>query len=67
MASRERLDRLLVERMATLERQRERIQAALGKIQQCVDCKVTPGTHNNYCEPCRLTGEPLPETISALY
>jgi DNA-binding transcriptional MerR regulator len=60
-------DRLLVERVATLERQRERIQEALSKIRQCVDCKVTPSAANNYCEPCRLTGEPLPETISALY
>lgn len=60
-------DRLLVERVATLERQRERIAEALTKINQCVDCKVTPGPRNNYCEPCRLTGQPLPETISALY
>jgi len=66
-AALEEQDRLLVERMATLERQRERIGEALEKVQQIASCGVTPGAHNNYCEPCRLTGEPLPGTISALY
>ena len=60
-------DRLLIERMTTLERQRERIRAALEKVRQCESCQHTPGVHNNFCEPCSLTGEPLPETVSALY
>jgi DNA-binding transcriptional MerR regulator len=60
-------DRLLIERMTTLERQRERIRAALEKVRQCENCTHTPGTHNNFCEPCCVTGEALPETVSALY
>ena len=60
-------DRLLLERMTTLERQRERIRDALAKIHQCEHCQHTPAANNNFCEPCSVTGESLPKTVSALY
>ncbi len=60
-------DRLLAERIATLEHQRRRIGVALAKVDQCLECGAMPSSGNNYCEPCPRTGEPLPETISALY
>ena len=60
-------DRLLAERVAHLEEQRARIREALGQVSACASCSHTPGTHNNHCEPCVLTGKPLPETVSALY
>ena len=60
-------DRLLLERLANLEGQRRKIHEAMEKIGQCRTCEHTPGAHNNFCEPCAMTGEPLPKIISALY
>lgn len=60
-------DRLLTERMQSLEAQRARIAEALTKVHACEACEHMPGPTNNFCEPCRLTGEPLPGTVSALY
>ena len=60
-------DRLLLERLANLEEHRRKIHEAMEKIGQCRTCEHTPGAHNNFCEPCAITGEPLPEIISALY
>ena len=47
--------------------QRSEIAHALEKMQACDCCPHTPCAENNYCEPCRLTGEKLPSTISALF
>jgi DNA-binding transcriptional MerR regulator len=63
----EEQDRLLVTRIAGLEEQRARIREGLAQVVQCEACIHTPGEHNNHCEPCCLTGKPLPETVSALY
>ncbi len=60
-------DRLLVAKMATLDEQRRRISQALDKIQECENCRHTPCDQNNHCEPCAMTGQPLPATVSALY
>ncbi len=60
-------DRLLEERVAQLEEQRDRIRTALSQVSACETCTHTPGAHNNHCEPCTLTGKPLPENVSALY
>ena len=60
-------DRLLVERAAALEEQRGKIRMALGKLESCKTCEFTPNPANNYCEPCCLTGDKLPEEVSALF
>jgi DNA-binding transcriptional MerR regulator len=60
-------DRLLQERMRTLEEQRGRLATALKKIGECEICKHVPGPANNHCEPCCITGESLPPKISALF
>lgn len=60
-------DRLLTEKIAALGEQRERIATALAKIHECECCSHTPGDENNHCEPCALTGKPLPATVSALF
>ena len=60
-------DRLLAERMESIEDQRARIKTALSKVTDCETCDHMPGVANNFCEPCRLTGDPLPGTVSALY
>jgi len=60
-------DRLLVERTRALEAQRDRIRLALSKLESCKLCEHTPGPANNYCEPCCLTGDQLPEEMSALF
>jgi DNA-binding transcriptional MerR regulator len=60
-------DRLLATRIADLEAQRARIREGLTQVATCEACIHTPGEHNNHCEPCCLTGKPLPETVSALY
>jgi len=60
-------DRLLSERVAVLEEQRARIAAAVRKIHDCECCKHLPTSTNNFCEPCGVTGEPLPPKVSALF
>ena len=63
----EEQDRLLAEKIATLEEQRRRIGEALGKVHECELCRHMPSDTNNHCEPCALTGKPLPATVSALF
>ncbi len=60
-------DRLLLERVQTLEDQRARIGAAMRKIEECEGCKHMPAANNNFCEPCAVTGQPLPVKVSALF
>jgi DNA-binding transcriptional MerR regulator len=60
-------DRLLSERMRAIEEQRRRVAQALHKIGECRHCTHSPSSDNNFCEPCALTGEHLPEPLSALY
>jgi DNA-binding transcriptional MerR regulator len=60
-------DRLLGERIDELRRQREHIAAALNKVHECERCKHMPSAGNNFCEPCAITGEPLPPKVSALF
>ncbi|MCC7012516.1 MAG: MerR family transcriptional regulator [Planctomycetes bacterium] len=60
-------DRLLQERVAALEHQRARLAAAVGKLTECECCKHLPIPSNNFCEPCVVTGQPLPAKVSALF
>ena len=60
-------DRLLEQRMQTLTAQRKKVAQALHKIGECRHCTHTPEAQNNFCEPCRTTGESLPEHLSALF
>jgi DNA-binding transcriptional MerR regulator len=60
-------DRLLAVRIGELETQRGSIAAAVTKLANCELCKHNPQSENNYCEPCKMTGERLPETLSALF
>lgn len=63
----EEQDRLLCERMKSLEEQRKKVAQALHKIGECRHCTLSPIADNNFCEPCATTGEKLPEHLSALY
>lgn len=60
-------DALLAARVAAIEDQRALIREAREKLVQCRPCGHVPCAENNFCEPCSLTGEPLPERLSALY
>jgi DNA-binding transcriptional MerR regulator len=60
-------DRLLAQRIADLQQQRERIAAATHKVHECENCKHMPNAGNNHCDPCAITGQPLPPTLSALF
>lgn len=60
-------DRLLSERVKELDEQRAGIARALSKLHDCETCRHAPHSDNNFCEPCTMTGQPLPETISALF
>jgi DNA-binding transcriptional MerR regulator len=60
-------DRLLSARVEALREQRARIADAQRKIDECERCKHKPEPRNNFCEPCSVTGEPLPAKISALF
>ena len=60
--------RLIDERVQTLEEQKRHIAEALAKVHVCVeDCTRVPGENNNFCEPCQQTGDPLPAFLSALF
>ena len=58
---------LVAERIAALEAQRDGLRVAHGKLADCSSCTERPGEHNNFCEPCQHTGQPLPEFLSALF
>jgi DNA-binding transcriptional MerR regulator len=60
-------ERLLEERMRTLEEQRGRVHGALEKLGHCESCELTPSAENNFCEPCARTGAGLPQLLSALF
>jgi DNA-binding transcriptional MerR regulator len=60
-------DRLLEQRMQTLNAQRRKVAQALHKIGECRHCALSPNAENNFCEPCTTTGESLPEHLSALF
>lgn len=60
-------DRLLLARLALLEEQRRKVAQALHKINECQHCEHSPMADNNFCEPCKTTGEKLPDHLSALY
>jgi len=60
-------DHLLQGRIDELKRQRASIATAVSKLKECEVCKHAPHNDNNYCEPCQMTGERLPATLSALY
>jgi DNA-binding transcriptional MerR regulator len=60
-------DALLEQRIRSIEAQRGRIRAARGKLDQCRPCGLVPHEANNFCEPCAVTGLPLPEQLSALF
>lgn len=66
-AALEEQDRLLIDKMGVLEEQRRRIAQALTKVHECEHCRHMPNAQNNHCEPCALTGQPLPATVSALF
>ena len=60
-------DALLEERIRSIEGQRSRIHDARAKLDQCRPCGRHPSEDNNYCEPCPVTGLPLPQQLSALF
>jgi len=60
-------DRLLAERISALEVQRRKVAQALHKVSECRHCAHSPVVENNFCQPCSMTGEELPEHLSALY
>lgn len=60
-------DRLLEEKMKVLEGQRRKVAAALHKINECAHCEHSPTEANNFCQPCKTTGEVLPDHLSALF
>jgi hypothetical protein len=39
----------------------------MDKVHECECCKLMPSTNNNHCEPCAITGQPLPPKVSALF
>ena len=63
----EEQDRLLIDKISILGEHRRRISHALEKVRECERCRHVPNTKNNHCEPCALTGQPLPATVSALF
>lgn len=60
-------DRLLQQKLREIDEQRAKVQEALAKLGECHSCDHLPGPHNNHCEPCNRTGQPLPQQLSAMF
>lgn len=60
-------ERLIDERIDTLEDQKRGVSDAFAKLDLCIDCEHTPSADNNFCDPCQRTGDPLPDFLSALF
>ena len=60
-------DRLLEEKIRSLEGQREKVREAVHKLVSCETCGLVPAPQNNHCEPCSQTQSSLPELLSALF
>lgn len=60
-------DELLVKRVEEIHAQRAKLAEARAKLGECALCQHHPMPENNFCEPCALTGQPLPEKLSSLY
>lgn len=58
---------LLDTRIAELQSQKQRLSAAQVKLADCQSCGFHPSPENNFCEPCKFDGRPLPEDLSALF
>lgn len=60
-------DRLIGERIRSLEDQRARVSEALAMLDGCESCGKLPSPQNNHCEPCSETRRSLPKLLSALF
>ena len=58
---------LIDQRVAALGEQRRGLEAALGKLDQCVRCVHHPAASNDFCHPCQVDGKDLPPDLSALF
>lgn len=63
----EEQSRMLSERQRALEAQQARILQAMKKLNECSTCAFEPCRSANHCDPCKNTGQSLPQTLSALY
>ena len=54
-------------RLDQIQGQIGQVEAARTKLEECEECEVVPGPHNNHCEPCEKTGKCLPELLSGLF
>lgn len=59
--------RLLKERIRNLGNQRDKVQIALVKLENCETCSHHPKADNNFCEPCEASSTALPDLLSALF
>ncbi|MFT7486984.1 MAG: MerR family copper efflux transcriptional regulator [Candidatus Paceibacteria bacterium] len=60
-------DKLLEDRIELLKLQREKVSVARAKLEDCSRCRHLPSPDNNYCEPCKVSQDPLPDLLSALF
>ncbi len=58
---------IIEDRIRSLEGQRDQIDAADKKLDECASCDLVPMANNENCEPCAGTGDPLPTILSALF
>jgi len=58
---------LVQQEIGRLQAEAEHLATARSKLGECEHCERVPTRENNHCEPCGLTGLPLPESLRALY
>jgi DNA-binding transcriptional MerR regulator len=63
-----RQEELVAQRVGALQAQRRELASARAKLAgACKPCTHQPEKRNNFCEPCRQSGESLPPFLSALF
>ena len=58
---------LIEQRIAELGVQRQGLEKALSKLEECERCGHHPVAANNFCHPCQVTGKDIPTDLSALF
>ena len=58
---------LIDAKIETLQAQRDKLDEASRKLEDCGSCVHRPAPENNFCEPCQHTGTTLPNFLLGLF
>jgi DNA-binding transcriptional MerR regulator len=58
---------LIDERIQGLRSQKQGLDDALAKLNECDSCSHHPAPENSFCHPCQVSGGAVPSDLSALF